>query len=98
MLGMSLSARDPVPTFGSRMAPLITVWMVVPTKGDCLFAPILCLVWRGIGQWEGSKDTALRIGIFSDAAISMKSGPFETLQHMVMRRLRAELRGEPLGV
>ena len=33
-----------------------------------------------------------------DAAISMKSGLFETLQHMVVRCLRAELRGEPLSV
>ena len=36
--------------------------------------------------------------IFSDAAISIKSGLFETLQHMVVRCLRAELRGEPLSV
>ena len=32
------------------------------------------------------------------ACISMKSGLFETLQHMVVGGLRAELRGEPLGV
>ena len=30
--------------------------------------------------------------------MSMKSGLFETLQHMVVRYLRAELRGEPLSV
>jgi hypothetical protein len=29
---------------------------------------------------------------------SMKSSLFETLQHVVVRRLRAELRGEPLSV
>jgi hypothetical protein len=29
---------------------------------------------------------------------SMKSSLFETLQHVVMRRLRAKLRGEPLSV
>ena len=32
------------------------------------------------------------------AATSMKSGLFETLQHMVVRCLRAVLRGEPLSV
>jgi hypothetical protein len=31
-------------------------------------------------------------------AISAKSGLFEPLQHMVVRCLRAELRGEPLSV
>jgi hypothetical protein len=36
--------------------------------------------------------------LLSDAAISMKSGLFETLQHMVVRCLRAELRGKPLSV
>jgi hypothetical protein len=33
-----------------------------------------------------------------DAAISMKSGLVKTFQHMVVRCLRAELRGEPLSV
>jgi len=27
----------------AELAPLITVWMIVPTNGDYLFAPILCL-------------------------------------------------------
>ena len=36
--------------------------------------------------------------IFSDAAISMKSSLFETLQHMVVRCLSTELRSEPLSV
>ena len=36
--------------------------------------------------------------IFSDAATSMKSRLFETLQHMVARCLGAELRSEPLSV
>jgi hypothetical protein len=36
--------------------------------------------------------------IFSNAAISMKSSLFETFQHMVVRCLRAELRGKPLSV
>jgi hypothetical protein len=35
---------------------------------------------------------------FSAAPISVKSGLFETLQHVVVRRLRIELRGEPLSV
>jgi hypothetical protein len=33
-----------------------------------------------------------------DAAISVKSRLFETLQHVVVGGLRAELRSEPLGV
>jgi len=56
---------------------------------------------RRIGQPEGSKDPALKNWdrmIFSDAAISTKAGLPETLQHMVVRCLRAELRGEPLSV
>jgi hypothetical protein len=32
------------------------------------------------------------------SAVSMKSGLFETLQHMVVRCVRAELRGKPLSV
>jgi hypothetical protein len=35
---------------------------------------------------------------FSAAPISVKSGLFETLQHVVVRCLRIELRGEPLSV
>ena len=40
----------------------------------------------------------LRSNGFSAAPISVKSGLFETLQHVVVRRLRVELRGEPLSV
>jgi hypothetical protein len=28
----------------AELAPLITVWIIVPTNGDSLFAPILCRV------------------------------------------------------
>jgi hypothetical protein len=34
----------------------------------------------------------------TDAAMSMKSSLFKTLQHVVVRRLRAELRSETLSV
>ena len=52
-------------------------------------------------QWEGMQRSCSQNWdrvIFSDAAISMKSGLFETLQHVVVRCLRAELRGKPLSV
>jgi len=65
--------------------------VIGPSKRDYLL---------GISQWEGSKGPALRVvsKTFSDAAISMKSRLFETLQHVVVGGLRAELRGEPLSV
>ena len=68
----------------------------VPTNGNYLFAPIC--VWFSEGLANGKEGYQNRIQmIFSDAAISMKSGLLEAFQHMVVRCLRAELRGELLS-
>jgi hypothetical protein len=63
------------------VAPLITVWKIVPTNGDCLFAPILCRVSEGSANAKETKILLSELGsiIFSDAAISMEAGLFETL-------------------
>ena len=57
-------------------------------------------VWFGKGSANEAKIllSELYRVIFSDAATSMKSGLFEPLQHMVVRRPGAELRSEPLSV
>jgi hypothetical protein len=52
---------------------------------------------EGLANGKEGYQNRIRM-IFSDAAISMKSRVFETLQHMVVGCLRAELRGELLGV
>ena len=92
---------DPKPTFGSRSAAAQHSVDDRPDQWRLLvradFVSGLARD-RPMGRKQRSCSQNWDRVIFSDAAISMKSGLFETLQHMVVRCLRAELRGEPLSV
>jgi len=86
--------RGARPRADIRIAEPNAVWMATTCS------PILCLFSEGSTNGKKQRSTLRNWDrmIFSAAAMSMKSGLLETLQHMVVHCLGAELRGELLSV